>query len=109
MAALQIYSRLAITGIETAQYNAAYILSHLSLCPSKLMPAGNDDDKITPEASNSSDCEVRSLYLFSLSADQSNGDAYRRMGDMYYYGQAGLPVNKREAAVHYQVKICKTN
>ena len=47
--------------------------------------------------------EARALVLFALSASQGNAESYLKVGDFYYYGNAGLERDKFEAAVFYQM------
>ena len=50
-----------------------------------------------------SDCELRALSLYGLSASQGAAESYLRIGDFYYYGQAGMVTDKKEAAKYYQL------
>ncbi len=50
-----------------------------------------------------SDCELRALSLYGLSASQGAAESYLRIGDFYYYGQAGMDIDKKEAAKYYQL------
>jgi TPR repeat protein len=52
---------------------------------------------------DSTNCELRAIYLYGLSADQGASDSYLRMGDIHYYGSKRLPSNKKEAANYYQI------
>ena len=63
---------------------------------------GEDDGLILSDQSKIS-CELRSLLLLSLSASQGNPDAYLRVGDMLYYGQAGIGEDKASAARYYML------
>ena len=47
-------------------------------------------------------CTFRALALYGLSAGQGNSEAYLRLGDIFYYGLAGLERDKQEAAYYYQ-------
>ena len=53
-------------------------------------------------ASNRTDCEKRAVALYLQSAAQGNADALLKVGDSYYYGGGGLPLDKKEAALYYQ-------
>jgi TPR repeat protein len=47
-------------------------------------------------------CERRALHLYIACADQGHGDAHIKVGDFHYYGLAGLTIDQKEAAIHYQ-------
>lgn len=55
------------------------------------------------------DCEMRALQLFALGAGQGDSEALLRIGDMHYYGMAGLRADKGEAASFYQASKCRMN
>lgn len=105
---LQLFTQMAALGIESAQSNAAYILSRL-YCPPWIRPHTVTDDMAdwpqteTAFQSNKTECEKRALSLHLQSAGQGNGEAVLRVGDYFYYGQAGLRRDKRTAATYYQM------
>eukprot|EP01041_Mallomonas_annulata_P002981 gene2981-5852_t len=126
LSALQYFTQMAATGIEPAQANAAYMLSRtycpawltlssavsqsenidMTQWPSKKTKDGTGDGAHTSDmyaTSNKTECEKRALALYLQSASQGNSDALLKVGDLYYYGSAGLAVNKKEAAVYYQL------
>ncbi len=137
--ALMIYAQYAAIGVESAQFNAAFLLSKQQ-CPSSIQSKNQSvlfssdaakiekesgsyvtelgvDDKVLLMSSllnqshaNSSDlrtikadCELRALSLYGLSASQGAAESYLRIGDFYYYGRAGMDVDKNEAAKYYQL------
>jgi TPR repeat protein len=72
------------------------------------MAGGNHGNDGNGEESTQMDrskiaCEVRSLLLLSLSAAQGSPDAYLRVGDMLYYGKAGIEGDKASAARYYML------
>jgi TPR repeat protein len=171
LGALRLFTRMAAVGVESAQFNAALILSRMT-CSQGLVynpplhpdmtatsqgntvevHVGRDGDPITEESdgyfgsssrddvrintakvvrlhpsnwtsalTNSSEdvsdgiidvssvslgranCELRGMFLLGLSAQQQNAEAYLRVGDIHYYGSAGMARDKVEAAVYYQM------
>jgi TPR repeat protein len=61
------------------------------------------DSEEEDDGMDSTNCELRAMYLFGLSAGQGAPDSYLRMGDIQYYGSKRLPSNKKEAANYYQI------
>ena len=53
------------------------------------------------------DCESRALSLYSLSAVQGSGEAFSKLGDMFYYGLGWLTSDKR-TALDKQALLCKS-
>lgn len=106
--ALQLFAQMAALGIESAQSNAAYILSRLYCPPWIRPPSATENLTDWPLAeegflANKTECEKRALSLHLQSAGQGNGEAVLRVGDYFYYGQAGLQRDKRTAATYYQM------
>eukprot|EP01035_Chromulina_nebulosa_P019801 gene19801-25743_t len=131
-AAIITFTRFAFIGVEVAQANAAHILSksycpswmqlpnNYNQTTIYLLPRSDWIEAISFNITNNSTnlpindsiqlanygtsvhCDLRSLQFYSLSSDQRNSDSYIRIGDLYYYGLAGLSPNKPEAAVFYQ-------
>jgi len=131
-AAVIIFTRFAFIGVEVAQANAAHILSksycpswmqlsdNYNQSTLYLVPRSDWIEAISFNITNNNTslptndsiqlsnyrtsvhCDLRSLQFYSLSSDQRNSDSYIRIGDLYYYGLAGLSPNKPEAAVFYQ-------
>lgn len=126
--ALMIFARIASFGVESAQHNIAYVLTR-KYCPApfrhsliplnvysieapflslkKLGGTGDNAVKQTqPHKSNltrAQECQLRGLYMYTLSARQGNAESYLRVGDSYYYGMGGMTPNKQEAAGFYQL------
>lgn len=61
-----------------------------------------DSDNNLPKT----DCEIRALQFLGLSGGQHDAESWLLIGDIHYYGKAGLTVDKTEAARFYQV--CQT-
>lgn len=118
--ALQGFAEMAAIGYESAQFNAAYILSRcegLSCPPLRTLPLsvsaestrmehadseGQDQGPSDGESLlqgigefSSSECQKRALMLFGLSAFERNPEAFLQLGDFYYYkkGRKGAKVD----------------
>ena len=137
--ALPIFAYVASLGVESAQFNTAYLLTrrycpapfnlplHLMTHPYSIETPFHSDNIELSEISSSSgsgfdtgihsssnssvagsvgrqeECELRALYLYMVSARQGNAEAFLRIGDSYYYGLAGTPPNKFQAATYYKL------
>jgi Sel1 repeat len=118
-----IFLELAALGIESAQTNAAILLTkkralkgRLPLSESKKAEfkesvyesiALKENEELSTSSSDSYSTaqklsEEIALNLFVLASAQGNLEAYLQMGDMYYYGRAGLSSDKLVALTHYQ-------
>lgn len=138
--ALLLFSRYAVMGIDTAQFNVANILAK-RYCPNWEFSIDdvdmftNSTEENKNEADNKKDgnlvtirtihsksnetvdrvrdffysdeqqvaCETRALQFYGLSAGQHDAESVLRIGDMHYYGMAGLAVDKLEATRFYQI------
>lgn len=109
--ALIIFSELASLGLESAQSNAAALLEHNGVLKGQLVV--NRDTRETlyesatiPRTATNADLykesESRALHLYSLSSAQGNVEAFLYMGDIHYYGRAGLEADKAAAVTNYQ-------
>ncbi|CAI5728171.1 unnamed protein product [Hyaloperonospora brassicae] len=101
------YAVLAQQGYEVAQHNAAYLLDYNFLTPSPLSPmlslsppsVGLDADGAASTA----------LLLYRLAAQQGNVDANLKIGDYFYYGKGGHPVDFVKASAHYSLASKRSN
>ncbi|CAM9519908.1 unnamed protein product [Pylaiella littoralis] len=87
--ALVLYSRLAESGVELAQSNAAWLLE-----------AGYGRGCVSVNGTTV-DCEKRALRLYEHAARQGRPSAQMKIGDFHYHGKAGLPVDYEKAAERY--------
>ena len=85
LGALLLYIHLAEIGYEVAQSNAAVLLEE-GTCGA-----------LEPLA-----CQALSVRYYRHASKQGNAEASLKVGDAYYYGTAGLPVDFSRAARYYQ-------
>lgn len=79
---------MAEMGYEDAQLNAAFLL-----------------DKGLVTLFDKEDCMRRTYVLYKRAADQGNSFARVRLGDFYFYGVAGTPVDFGAAVSQYKVAV----
>jgi TPR repeat protein len=102
--ALTIFSELASLGLESAQSNAASLLAREGIVKGHVVASTSVEESIYvvhPSDAPVSE-ESKALHLYSLSSAQGNVEAFLQMGDIHYYGKAGLAADKRQAVVNYQ-------
>jgi len=85
-ASLVLYIHLAEIGYEVAQSNAALLL----------------EEGTCGLLSSSLACQALAIRYYRHASRQGNADASLKVGDAYYYGSAGLPVDFSKAAKYYQ-------
>lgn len=83
--ALLLYAHMAEMGYEVAQANAAVLLEDEGVCG--LLPPLQ--------------CQRLAVRYHRHASKQGNAEASLRVGDAYYYGRAGLPVDFEKAAKYY--------
>ncbi|KAG7400948.1 Protein sel-1 1 [Phytophthora boehmeriae] len=106
-AAFMKYAVMAQQGYEVAQHNAAYLLDYDFLTPSAFSSALSltpfsvelDEDVVATTA----------VMLYKLAAQQGNVDANLKIGDYYYYGKGGHPVDFVKASAHYSLASKRSN
>ncbi|KAG3188626.1 hypothetical protein PC128_g12103 [Phytophthora cactorum] len=101
------YAVMAQQGYEVAQHNAAYLLDYDFLTPSAFSPMLS----LTPSGMELKKDVVAStaVMLYRLAAQQGNVDANRKIGDYYYYGKGGHPVDFVKASAHYSLASKRSN
>lgn len=113
LTAMEIFAEMASLGIDVAQTNAAVLLSRGGFLKGHLHVNFTDVFSVyqTPTMASadigdskvsSNETEAIALHLFTLSSAQGNLEAFLQMGDIYYYGKAGLASDKAVAVTHYQ-------
>lgn len=112
--ALDIFLEIAAQGVESAQTNAAFLLTRYDLLKEALETQASETESVfeaLPAIVNSSNLmhsglrvgsESIALHLYSLSSAQGNVEAFLQIGDIYYYGRAGLKPDKHAAVTSYQ-------
>jgi TPR repeat protein len=55
------------------------------------------------QAGVKTNCQMRALSLYAVSASQTSAESLLRVGDCFYYGCGGLSRDRVEAAVFYQL------
>jgi SEL1 protein len=85
-ASLVHYIHLAEIGYEVAQSNAALLL----------------EEGTCGLLSSSLACQALAVRYYRHASKQGNAEASLKVGDAYYYGSAGLPVDFAKAAKYYQ-------
>eukprot|EP00624_Nannochloropsis_granulata_P005394 evm.model.NODE_38125_length_9451_cov_24.548725.3 len=85
-ASLVLYVHLAEIGYEVAQSNAALLLEE-GTCGLLSSPLA---------------CQALAVRYYRHASRQGNAEASLKVGDAYYYGSAGLPVDFSKAAKYYQ-------
>ncbi|KAJ8556992.1 hypothetical protein ON010_g8973 [Phytophthora cinnamomi] len=106
-AAFMKYAVMAQQGYEVAQHNAAYLLDYDFLTPSAFSPMLS----LTPSGMELDEDVVAStaVMLYRLAAQQGNVDANLKIGDYYYYGKGGHPVDFVKASAHYSLASKRSN
>ncbi|POM73832.1 Sel-1 family protein [Phytophthora palmivora] len=106
-AAFMKYAVMAQQGYEVAQHNAAYLLDYDFLTPSAFSPMLS----MTPSGMELEEDVVAStaVMLYRLAAQQGNVDANLKIGDYYYYGKGGHPVDFIKASAHYSLASKRSN
>ncbi|KAG7380357.1 Protein sel-1 1 [Phytophthora pseudosyringae] len=106
-AAFMKYAVMAQQGYEVAQHNAAYLLDYDFLTPSAFSPMLS----LTPSGMELEEDAVAStaVMLYRLAAQQGNVDANLKIGDYYYYGKGGHPVDFVKASAHYSLASKRSN
>ncbi|KAE9009676.1 hypothetical protein PF011_g10172 [Phytophthora fragariae] len=106
-AAFMKYAVMAQQGYEVAQHNAAYLLDYDFLTPSPFSPMLS----LTPSGMELDEDVVAStaVMLYRLAAQQGNVDANLKIGDYYYYGKGGHPVDFVKASAHYSLASKRSN
>ncbi|GMF32827.1 unnamed protein product [Phytophthora lilii] len=106
-AAFMKYAVMAQQGYEVAQHNAAYLLDYDFLTPSSFSPMLS----LTPSGMELEEDVVAStaVMLYRLAAQQGNVDANLKIGDYYYYGKGGHPVDFVKASAHYSLASKRSN
>ncbi|KAH7463616.1 Protein sel-1-like protein 2 [Phytophthora ramorum] len=101
------YAVMAQQGYEVAQHNAAYLLDYDFLAPSAFSPMLS----LTPSGMELENDIVAStaVMLYRLAAQQGNVDANLKIGDYYYYGKGGHPVDFVKASAHYSLASKRSN
>ncbi|KUF95439.1 hypothetical protein AM588_10007776 [Phytophthora nicotianae] len=101
------YAVMAQQGYEVAQHNAAYLLDYDFLTPSAFSPMLS----LTPSGMELTKDVVAStaVMLYRLAAQQGNVDANLKIGDYYYYGKGGHPVDFVKASAHYSLASKRSN
>ncbi|KAG6973542.1 hypothetical protein JG688_00003480 [Phytophthora aleatoria] len=101
------YAVMAQQGYEVAQHNAAYLLDYDFLTPSAFSPMLS----LTPSGMELKKDVVAStaVMLYRLAAQQGNVDANLKIGDYYYYGKGGHPVDFVKASAHYSLASKRSN
>ena len=89
--------------IETPYYPySSHIHSH-DVSSTSTASASSSSSSHKYNLTRNQECQLRGLYMYTLSARQGNAESYVRVGDSYYYGQGGLTPNKQDAASYYQL------
>ncbi|OWZ08066.1 Sel-1 family protein [Phytophthora megakarya] len=106
-AAFMKYAVMAQQGYEVAQHNAAYLLDYDFLTPSAFSPMLS----LTPSGMELEEEVVAStaVMLYRLAAQQGNVDANLKIGDYYYFGKGGHPVDFVKASAHYSLACKRSN
>nr|CCA20031.1 sel1 family protein putative [Albugo laibachii Nc14] len=103
------YAVMAEQGYEVAQHNAAYLLDHGYLSPSVSSGPGWQWINAIVSDSTKATYDTSAVRLYELAALQDNIDANLKIGDYYYYGKGGLPVNYDKAGAHYRLASKQAN
>lgn len=103
------YAVMAEQGYEVAQHNAAYLLDYGYLSPYASSEMGwHWINGIFYDSTKASYAES-AVRLYKLAALQDNIDANLKIGDYYYYGKGGLPLNYDKAGAHYRLASKQAN
>uniref|UniRef100_A0AAV1U638 Uncharacterized protein n=1 Tax=Peronospora matthiolae TaxID=2874970 RepID=A0AAV1U638_9STRA len=104
-AAFMKYAVMALQGYEIAQHNAAYLLDNGFLSPSSpMLSLASSSLVLEAEVVAST-----ALKLYRLAAQQGNVDADLKIGDYFYYGKGGNPVDFAKASAHYSLASKRSN
>ncbi|KAI9912392.1 hypothetical protein PsorP6_006084 [Peronosclerospora sorghi] len=106
-AAFMKYAVMAQQGYEIAQHNAAHLLDYGFLMPSVFSPMTS----LMPSGVELEENVISSIaiMLYKLAAQQENVDANLKIGDYYYYGKGGHPLDFVKASAHYSLASQRSN